>query len=125
MSTVVTVVLLDSVRFSLGDYKLPSDPKCECWVITTNFRVEDLKSGTHLTLRWKREPMRIKWIDGRQAANALNLNGWEIDLLIELYRPTKEVVIENATRQNEWFWRWFCIDYKILPNIEKTKKSTT
>lgn len=119
------VILLDSFKFMLGDYKLPNDPRCECWVITTNFRVEDLKSGTHLTLRWKREPMRIKWIDGRQAANALNMNGWEIDLLIELYRPFDQVKIENATSQNEWFWRLFCIDHQILPNINKSKVKKT
>lgn len=116
-----TVVLLDKIRFTTGEYQLPSDPKIDCWVITTNFRVEDLKSGTHLTIRWKREPMRVKWIDGRQAANALNINGWDIDLLIELYRPISSdiVVIENATRQSEWFWRWFCLDFDIVPNVDK------
>lgn len=119
----LTIILLDIVRFTSGDYKIPSDPRNECWVLTTNFRVEDLKSGTHLSLRWKREPSRVKWIDGRQAANALNINGWEIDLLIDLYRPIcDEIFVENATRQNEWFWKFFCIELTISPNIEKKSK---
>ena len=116
-----SVILLDKNRFTTGEYQLPSDPRMECWVVTTNFRVEDLKPGTHLTIRWKREPMRIKWIDGRQAANALNINGWDIDFLIELYRPIQsdKIIVENATRQDEWFWRWFCLDFKISPNVDK------
>jgi hypothetical protein len=104
------ILLLDHISFTTYEYKFPDDPKTECWVITTNFRVEDLRQSSHLSLRWKREPARIKWIDGRQTCNALNIKGWDVNTIIELYRPTIDsdlIRIENATKQTLWFWTPF------------------
>ena len=104
----IFVMLMDQSMFYRFTYKLPDF--VECWIITTDFRVEDLKSDLARS-RWKlTNPQRVKWIDGRCAANQSSINKtWDIFLLIELYRPYPgdKSVIENNTRQDDWFWSPF------------------
>lgn len=102
------VMLMDQSMFYRFNYKLPDF--IQCWIITTDFRVEDLKSDLARS-RWKlSSPIRVKWIDGRCAANQSNINkSWDIFLLIELYKPNPRarIIIENNTRQDDWFWSPF------------------
>ena len=124
------ILLLDQMAFNTKEYKLPIDTRTECWVITTNFRVEDFPETSSFVIQWKREPSRVKWIDGRQCCNAINSKGWDVQFLLDLYRPslnyddpdlmeTNGFRIENATKQTQWFWTPFGDGFTIHKHPKK------